>query len=186
MNQISKAKVKRWRNLVKDGTCFDSNKCKGKYFIKFALEYFAFNEILKNKYNEHLDRGRINKFKNEFRDNDKWEKQVLKRAQNTINDLKKELDKKPLQNLTRNNHNIIEIKDSNDFDGIIEAVYIIRNNLFHGEKDPDEKRDKHLVGIGSKLLSVFNDYLLEIDSYSMRQQASKKAEALPAKREKQI
>jgi len=79
-----------------------------------------------------------------------------------ISNFIKELKEKPLTNLTKKEK--ITIKDSNDWNNIVEALYWIRNNLFHGHKLPNNKRDQKLVEIGYNLLSGFNDYLIRMNN----------------------
>lgn len=46
----------------------------------------------------------------------------------------------------------IRIKDENDFPNIVEAIYQIRCNLFHGRKEAHEPRDQKLVQIAGEIL----------------------------------
>ena len=71
----------------------------------------------------------------------------------------KELRQKPLINLTRNKR--LVISNTDDWDNIVESVYWIRNNLFHGYKYPGDERDKKLVRIGYHLISGINDFLFQ-------------------------
>ncbi len=64
----------------------------------------------------------------------------------------------PLKNLTRQRR--INIKDLNNWNNIIEAVYTIRNNLFHGHKQHSRDRDNELVKAGYPILRRLNEILI--------------------------
>lgn len=145
-------KIKGWRKLA--------NNYQDDQFIQFALEYFAFNALVKTYFltdkSFATDRTLIDTFKDEknclnyiLTDKSAW---ILK--------LKEELDKEPLRNHTRKNNSEVKIESVTDWSNIIEAVYVMRNNLFHGEKWSERSRDQNLVEMGYHLLTGFNDYLL--------------------------
>ena len=77
-----------------------------------------------------------------------------------------ELDRQPLQNMNpEGDHRWNgKIKSFEDTDGIVEFIIRARNNLFHGDKGPDEGRDIFIVKYGSKLLSpVLKEILKKYD-----------------------
>ena len=126
------------------------------YFVKFALEYFAFNSLLRLKFSDDhtRDRDLIERFKGwvqcknpQFEDKD------------AIRNLMKTTRERSLKNLTRTEY--ISIKNDKDWNNIIEAVYTIRNNLFHGHKQYSRDRDEQLVKAGYKILYIFNKWLIE-------------------------
>lgn len=45
------------------------------------------------------------------------------------------------------------ISDLNNFKEVLDVIYKIRNNLFHGGKSPDEERDKRLVSLAFNILN---------------------------------
>lgn len=142
-------RIKKWRNIAEKQEDF---------FVKFALEYFAFNALIRIAYypdrNAVRDRDLIEKLKGD----EICMAEFLSNNKNWIDELKGELDRKPLQNLTRNKE--LKIENQEDWNNIVEAVYWIRNNLFHGYKNPGDGRDQKLVEIGYCLLSGFNDYFI--------------------------
>jgi len=144
------SKIKSWRNVAND---YED------YFIKFALEYFVFNALLRITYFPNrdgvIDRDLIDRLKQDS----ECKNYILKNRKEWINEFKKELDRKPLKNLTRNEN--LRLESLEDWDNLVEGVYWIRNNLFHGYKSPGDERDQHLVKIGYHLLSGFNDYMLK-------------------------
>jgi hypothetical protein len=143
-------KIKGWREVV---------KTQNDYFIKFAIEYFVFNALLRiHFFPDKLavrDRDLIDKLKQ----NDKCRDLLMNSHKRFIMELIEELQQKPLVNLTRNKE--LVISNSEDWDNIIEAVYWIRNNLFHGYKYPGDERDKKLVRLGYHLISGINDCLFQ-------------------------
>jgi len=145
---LIKQKVKSWRTLASQ---------QSDYFIKFALEYFAFNALLRLKYlsiEEKFRRDRI--LINRLKDCANCEQVISAEA---IGELKTLLDEKPLKNLTRNKN--IKIKDNKDWENIVESVYWLRNNLFHGHKGYNTiERDQKLVEAGYKILKDIDDYWL--------------------------
>jgi len=49
--------------------------------------------------------------------------------------------------------NTIRLHDPHDFHKLIEVIYQIRNNLFHGHKLPDDKDDEEFVTLAYNILS---------------------------------
>jgi hypothetical protein len=161
------------------------------YFSKFIFEYLAFIAYLKTiKYipadpaSTFHDRDVIQKLKS---DEDLKSRYLRIVDENPIirlawQELKLELDKKPLGNVSRNPSRVSEIEYWNcshekltqktpgekalvcgvlhsltDWENMVEFWYSIRNNLFHGAKDPEIERDQMVVRIGYVTLSRFMD-----------------------------
>ena len=103
--------------------------------------------------------------------------------------IKRELDQSPLGNVSWNPNLIEEIKWWNcshaklemktgeekskpsgvlhsleDWENMVEFWYSIRNNLFHGGKDPAKERDQIIVEFGYKTLREFVTMLLHEQS----------------------
>ena len=47
----------------------------------------------------------------------------------------------------------MKLHDPHDFSKLLEVIYVIRNNLFHGHKSPDDRRDEKLVTLAYDILS---------------------------------
>jgi len=47
----------------------------------------------------------------------------------------------------------VRLRDPHDFSQLLDVVYVIRNNLFHGHKSPDDQRDEELVTVAYDILS---------------------------------
>jgi hypothetical protein len=150
------------------------------YFSKYIFEYLAFIAFLKKKKftNTRFDREAIQKLK---RDNVK-NQYLAKVSNNTAlhKSWKKvidELNKVRLGNVSRNGNGVEEIEYWNcshndrhskteeekqkslgvvhgfdDWENMVEFWHSIRNNLFHGGKDPQDTRDQLLVENGYKTL----------------------------------
>ena len=114
-------------------------------FIKFLLLFISLEVSVKPKFNEVRDVKYDNSIKKKF----------YNKIDNTyLEELKLKLDKNPLQNMkySGDSNRFVKLKSVDDFDGIIEFVMIARNNLFHGDKGLDEKRDEFIVKEGTKIL----------------------------------
>lgn len=147
------------------------------YFSKFVFEYLAFIAFLKKKKytNTRQDREAIQKLKREDRDKQNYLAIVTEnsRVRGSWNEIIDELNRVRLGNVGRNGIGIEEISwwncshshfDSktaeerqktmgvihglDDWENMIEFWYSIRNNLFHGSKDPQDKRDQLLIKDG--------------------------------------
>ncbi len=121
------------------------------FFIKFILLYISLEVIIKLKELKGI--------------------RSLKNRTNLIGNLKEIdlqslidiLSKKPLKNEHRNQSDDWngKIKDTDDWDGVIEFLARARNNLFHGDKGLDNERDTFIVTWGNKLLNPIVKVLLE-------------------------
>lgn len=74
--------------------------------------------------------------------------------QNVISKLKEKLDVEPHINMNPDGDHRWDGKltSTSDFDGVVEFVVRARNNLFHGDKVLNEKRDLFIVEYGNKIL----------------------------------
>ena len=153
------------------------------YFSKFIFEYLAFIAFLgKKKFtNERNDRKVIQKLK---QDND-TKTAYLRRIRNSEElrkfweVIKKEFDEMPFRHsddstwwncshLSRQDQTPEEktrregvIHSLEDWENMIEFLYLVRNNLFHGQKDAEDERDKFAVEFGYKTLRELVELLLE-------------------------
>ena len=71
--------------------------------------------------------------------------------------------------IRKNNEKIKElsIKDKDDLENLIEFIYIVRNNLFHGEKDPEEFRDFNMVYYAYRLLKPLVEIMISYEAYDL-------------------
>jgi hypothetical protein len=54
----------------------------------------------------------------------------------------------------------VRIESPNDFAGLVEGIYLVRCNLFHGGKRPDDARDQKLVMTCGRILERWIGNLL--------------------------
>jgi len=154
----------------------------GDYFSKYIFEYLAFTAYIKSRValDAKTDRTAIQKLKR----NERLKREYLDRIKkDTEFDLRgtwiaviEELKRQPLYNSSRDydypeidgwwnisgdgidEESKIEkgvIHSLDDWENMIEFWYGIRNNLFHGGKDPTLKRDLFLVEHAFKTLNAF-------------------------------
>jgi len=63
------------------------------------------------------------------------------------------------------NSNEVTIANINNFNEVLEAIYVIRCNFFHGEKSPDDRRDRTLTELAFRILSkVFAAKISQLSS----------------------
>ena len=159
------------------------------YFSKFVFEYLAFIAYLKTQRyrNSDTDRSAIQQLKADNGLKQKYislinTKRVLKEDWEHI---KEELDNIRLGNASRDMNNVEEIKwwncphlDLNqmttdekvktkgvihsltNWQNMVEFWHSIRNNLFHGAKDPEQRRDKLVVKYGYRTLKELVEILI--------------------------
>jgi hypothetical protein len=151
------------------------------YFIKFISEYLAFIAFINTQLYLGLDNDRLkiqrlkrnNKIKNLYLNSIVGNRIVLSSWDKVI----EELNRFPLGNVSQDATSIQEIKwwnfsgknlnskrnqeernltgriySTRDWENMVEFWYSIRNNLFHGTKDPELERDRLLVSNGFKTL----------------------------------
>lgn len=160
------------------------------YFSKFVFEYLAFIAHLKTqKYSSSdKDRTAIQKLKQDEDVKQRYTQLINTKAslKNAWEHIKSELERIRLGNASRDLNNVEEIKWWNcshdnlhqmsqeeqneirgvirsleDWENMIEFWYSIRNNLFHGAKDPDRKRDQFAVKYGYLTLKELMEMLLD-------------------------
>ncbi len=156
------------------------------YFSKFVFEYLAFIAFLKKKkFTDAInDRQAIQKLKRDenIRNNYLPKLNSDQNIKESWTIIKQELDRVPLGNISGNGLGVEELKWWNcsgdqltenidhatsgiihgldDWENMVEFWYSIRNNFFHGGKDPDNSRDRLLIENGYKTLCPLVDIFL--------------------------
>lgn len=154
----------------------------GDYFSRFVFEYLAFIAHLKNNlyFEQSSDRNVIQSLKRD-RIRQTWytrrvisDKHLLSIVQNLLRELKErplhnssfDLDNPEIDkwwNSTGPHPNADEtspkglVRSVDDWANLVEFWYSVRNNLFHGGKNPNVGRDCFLVEHAYKTLKVFMD-----------------------------
>ncbi|OJI08086.1 MAG: hypothetical protein BK997_01100 [Candidatus Micrarchaeum sp. ARMAN-1] len=151
------------------------------FFSSFVFEYLAFIAHIRTQlFNGYEgDRECIQKLKQDNSLRAKFNEAIKsdKKLEATINEIIEKLNSVPLNNISqsqpKNWWNCSDnnpcgslkmrgiIKSSDDWENIIEFWYTVRNNLFHGGKDPEAERDKFMVEHGYKTLRALVKIMLK-------------------------
>ena len=138
------------------------------YFSNFIFEYLAFIAYLKKvAYFEGSDRVTINQLKDDARFASQY-KEIIKAdlsLQQTWEYLIVELKSNPITNVTSprqlekhwDGAKLGVIVSTEDWKNTVEFWYTVRNNLFHGLKDPESSRDMKMAEYAYKTLSPLVD-----------------------------
>lgn len=143
----------RIKNLIKAWRQKSHNE--GDQFASFVFIWFCFNAWMEHISDENTDKKMINELAGRKHNmqslfeaydaavsaNDEF----LKSGVMALMHMSKE---KPIEDMRKNPRRReppITIKSENDFENIVQAIYRIRCNLFHGGKDADDIRDQVLV-----------------------------------------
>lgn len=154
----------------------------GDYFSRFVFEYLAFIAHLKNNlfFGATSDRNVIQSLKRDPMRQGRYAERVKsdKHLLGVVQQLLEELKERPLHNSSLDlDYPEIDrwwnssaphpstdemlpsglIRSVDDWENLVEFWYSVRNNLFHGGKSPNVKRDCFLVEHAFKTLRVFMD-----------------------------
>jgi len=158
-------KEERIKNLIR--TWREKSHNEGDQFASFVFIWFCFNAWLVHLSNKQADKEMLNELIRKSRNmvslikaydaahaSDEFFKRSL---QDLINKSKEE----PIKDVRNSNKPPISIKDENDFTNIVEAIYRIRCNLFHGGKDANDTRDQVLVRDAAMILRQWIGKLID-------------------------
>lgn len=168
MNPETKRKVMAW-----------FYKSEPDYFTSFTTLWISFNAYYKAYYqenraslNEFIDRKGIEKIK-ESNEHYNLLKELARKEpslRKLLKSLADELKNSPLQNMHNGKRlnlpgeSLIDANISRDYyKKLIEILYTIRNNMFHGDKEIISHRDKKLVTLAYKLLHEFMKAIIDRD-----------------------
>ena len=159
------------------------------YFSKYVFEYLAFIAHLKTQLFDSTDQDRmsIQKLKQNQSLKEKYLRRIQTKSslKNDWEHIKGKLDELRLGNASRNLNSIEEIKWWNcshtnlnaqtqeektklkgviqsldDWENMVEFWHSIRNNLFHGAKNPENERDLFAVKYGYRTLTELMEIIL--------------------------
>ncbi|MFA5155037.1 MAG: hypothetical protein WC453_01240 [Patescibacteria group bacterium] len=162
-------------NLIKN---WHAKASEEEYFSKFIFEYLAFIALLKRKIyiDQNEDWKALRKLKNDEYVKSLYIEKVKDGILNSSwTKIKNELDKLPIGEVDQNSDivhglkywdysNINErgkIRNLDDWKNMIEFWHVIRNNLFHGSKNPNDKRDNLLIKNGYITLNALVVILMD-------------------------
>ena len=174
MNLETKEKIKGW-----------FYKSEPDYFSSFTTLWIAFNAYYKAYYSyrggdrNFNNRRGIDKIK-ESKEHYELVKELVKKSgdfRRNLRSLAHELKGQPLQNMQNRKELKLpeEALDSNSeissdfYRALVEIIYTIRNNMFHGDKEIVSERDRRLVELAYKILHGFMSEIIEGDFAVMRQ-----------------
>jgi len=147
MNQVAQL-FKHWYNRG----CQESSGADG---VRFFYFYLCLNIVMASESGEEIDAKMIkwikvnpNSVRAAFNQLLKAKNQMFLTALQGLQEL---TNQKPLESNLPSKAPII-IQDHCRFDEIIDVVYRIRCNLFHGTKNPDQKRDMMLLHYSTDIL----------------------------------
>lgn len=131
---------------------------------RFISLWIAFNGWLKKEYGEN--RREFQLIENVIDSNDM--KAVFEKLKNGDGKFQESLNKLSCYRVInmRDEHNEAEYKQyDGNFSSLINTIYQIRCNLFHGRKNVDDnKRDSDLIGLALNILKpLFKEYLKEYE-----------------------
>ncbi len=170
--------IKNWHNKA-------SNE---DYFSKFTFEFLAFIAHLRCclylDVSTDKDRKAIQKLKLDLEIKRKYLDRINNKSslKQDWEEIRRELNREPLKNISSSrtkkqwwNCSQTEVNQQtekeklktegnihslDDWENMVEFWYIIRNNLFHGPKDPERKRDQFMAEYGYKTLKELIEILL--------------------------
>jgi hypothetical protein len=120
-------------------------------FVRFILYWFCFNTWLTNLSNKDNDRQAIDWFIN----NDSCLKRATENfwhSNQTQSILRNLQNQRAVYDMRPGRHKSVEIENINDLGQVVNYIYQIRCNLFHGSKNPNDPRDQSLVELSSMIL----------------------------------
>lgn len=127
---------------------------------RFISLWIAFNGWMRGKFGEDLrDKSQIESVKKMSDFNQVFES--LKQENLDFRECLDELKKIPVVNMQFKNNREKVYRYDGTFESLIELIYQVRCNLFHGRKDiEDDRKDIEMVGLAYRiLLPLFKRYL---------------------------
>lgn len=143
----------RLRKLVIDWFRFSQGQAISEFdvFDKFALLWISFNAWGKYKSKKESDRKMLNWSKKNSVLNTKFA-ELLNIDHDFIKDVTTLQGLCPIRrNKKYNNSYEANITNINNFDEVLEVIYAIRCNFFHGQQSPDDRRDQTLIELAFRI-----------------------------------
>lgn len=124
-------------------------------FSKFLFLWICFNAWLAYTSGKDTDRAMINWLVNQ--DNKSSDlvncfNNRMKISDNFVQNLQFFAENSPYKD-SREKHPDIVVKDENDFENIVEAIYRIRCNLFHGGSEANETDIRRQIALSNAILN---------------------------------
>jgi hypothetical protein len=120
---------------------------------RFVFLWFCFNAWLSYESDDDKDRQMIEWLKTAGPDSRLKASYVRALASDVFRrDLQALVANSPIRGTRRENPAVVQIASIEDFAGILDGVYQVRCNLFHGAKRADDSRDQKLVIASAAIL----------------------------------
>lgn len=156
----------RIKNLI-DGWRRKTHQ-EGDPFSKFVFIWFCFNAWMEYLSNKKTDREMLDELKSRKSNMSNFADIFYAALDSRENHFRSNVmalvhqsQEKSIENTRDKSKAPISIKDEYDFENIVEAIYRIRCNLFHGGKDPNDSRDQVLVNAAQRILMRWIDDLVK-------------------------
>lgn len=148
------------KNLVRDWAQKAKNENKDP-FSKFLFGYVCLNALMAYLSQENTDK----EMKEWLKNNPNVVKDIFHEICNDRDFFLPQLETlkrmSPISDARiRNQEPDVIIPIATDFNAVLDAIYMIRCNLFHGRKDPSNRRDQDLVILGGKILDKWMSSLV--------------------------
>jgi len=126
---------------------------------RFISLWIAFNGWMKGKYGENTRECYMIKKVKELRDMESVFTDLKEHNSCFAKDLNK-LEQYTVANMRHINDESKNKRYDGTFESLIETIYQIRCNLFHGRKDAEDKKDTELARLSYRILiPLFKEYL---------------------------
>ncbi len=160
--------ITSYEDLIKQW--FVRSKSESDIFTKFIFLYISFTAFLTQKHPRMNDREIINSLKH-ANDARSFYMSLIRNnpeLRATLQSLISELRRQPIENDTRRNDRNWEgidgvIRNEADWENLVEFWYRVRNNLFHGRKAPEFRRDRDLVYYAYRTLAPLMEKFIKHD-----------------------
>lgn len=138
------------RNLVKGWR--DRSRRERDVVSKFVFLWFCFNAILAFESQKEADRTMINWLKSRPRSSRLISGYDAATRSSVFSGYLRALAANSPITDPRCRHRPVVIVDAEDFDNLLEGIYRIRCNLFHGRKSSNDVRDQKLIKVAALIL----------------------------------
>lgn len=138
------------RNLVKGW--YRKARREGDSISRFVFFWVCFNAWLAFESGRETDRGMINWLKTEGRSRLRAAYDTARGSSVFRRDLDALVALAPISSSTPGRWPDVSISSAEDFTHIVEGIYRVRCNLFHGGKSANDVRDQKLVKVCARIL----------------------------------
>jgi hypothetical protein len=139
-------------------------------FMKFIALWVAFNAVYVSRYDGAHGATELQKIKSLASQLSTFHRSHLSRDRNYSSAVQ-EMSRRPVYNTMAGVE--FSIKDPRSIRNVLQHLYYVRNNLFHGRKVPSELHDRVLVSNGVVVLDQLLRHLLHSEGQDAPEDAGK-------------